>query len=106
MAKQGYDYLAVTEARLDRELEDVVAKRKMSFGHMEPFIQDQDGNRRQKSKEPEGQAYIFRKIRLGDGTTVLEPLAESDPTKIKINEGDQFVTGWLNADPGWTAVKK
>lgn len=95
MAKPSDDFLAMREAQLNQQI--TLARQALDGGL--------DGNRRQKRKnEPQGQAYLFRKIRLGDGSTVLEPIADVD--RVTIAEGDQFVTGWLDADPGWTAVRK
>jgi hypothetical protein len=71
-----------------------------------PFVAGHDGvdgNRRQKKTPEGGKAYIFRKIRLADGTVLLEPFTDVD--RIKMNEGDQFVTGTLHSDPGWTVKK-
>lgn len=58
-----------------------------------------DGNRRTKGgkakKMPLGEPYIFRKVYY-KGQLLLEPLASSDMEKIDIEEGDEFVTGYLH----------
>jgi hypothetical protein len=56
-----------------------------------------DGNRRTKGgkakKMPVGQPYVFRKVYVGD-KVLLEPFTNVE--KIDIEEGDEFVTGYLH----------
>lgn len=58
-----------------------------------------DGNRRTKGgkrpkKMPVGEVYIFRKVYMEDGRVLLEPFTNVE--KIDIEEGDEFVTGYLH----------